>query len=102
MSVPAPSKAGAVTRCRGGKGRPPVKLRTLKDGHRKYEISPVPDSREKPTVRKVLTVATSFPTSLPYCVSMLILVDVSTLRTAEEAEIRYLRATPPNAAGEDP
>jgi hypothetical protein len=33
---------------------------------------------------------------------MLILVDVSTLRTAEEAEIRYLRATPPNAAGEDP
>ena len=30
-----PSEAGAVTRCRGGKGRRRVKLRTLKDGHRK-------------------------------------------------------------------
>jgi hypothetical protein len=31
-----PSEAGAVTRCRGAKGRRRVKLRTLKDGHRKW------------------------------------------------------------------
>ena len=30
-----PSEAGAVNRCRGGKGRRRVKLRTLKDGHKK-------------------------------------------------------------------
>ena len=39
VSVPAPSQAGAVTGCRGGKGGRRVKLRTLKDGHKKWEIS---------------------------------------------------------------
>jgi hypothetical protein len=33
------SEAGAGTRGRGAKGRRRVKLRTLKDGHRKQEIS---------------------------------------------------------------